>query len=142
MFNFGKQKKEPESIEEILIQFKKLEADFGKISAELEALKKQSRFAIQKVGIVRFNPFREVGGDQSFSLALLNENEDGAVITSHYTRKENRIYGKPIKASTSEYPLSEEELEAIQIARTKKEESFLNQKKQKKEKDKKNNDQQ
>lgn len=141
MFNFGKNKKEPQNIEEVLTEFRKLEADFKIISEKLDALKKQSHFAVQKVGIVRFNPFREVGGDQSFSLALLNDNEDGAIITSHYTRKENRIYGKPIRAGQSDYPLSEEELEAIEIARTKKEGVVLNQKKQKKEKDKKINDQ-
>jgi hypothetical protein len=121
MFNFGKNKEEPKNIEELLAQFKKLKNDLRVISEELADLKKQNRFAVQKVGIVRFNPFREVGGDQSFSLALLDENEDGAVITSHYTRKENRIYGKPIKAGQSEYPLSEEEREAIKIAKNPKE---------------------
>jgi hypothetical protein len=68
------------------------------------------------VGIVRFNPFSEVGGDQSFSIALLNENDDGVVITSLYTRQENRVYGKPIKNSQSEYSLSEEEKKAIEKA--------------------------
>jgi hypothetical protein len=117
MFNFGKSKKEPENIEEVLDQLRKLQENFKKISEELEAQKKQNKFAIQKLGIVRFNPFREVGGDQSFSLALLDDNNTGAVLTSHYTRKENRIYGKPLKEGKSEYPLSEEEQEAIKIAK-------------------------
>jgi hypothetical protein len=117
MFNFGQSKKEPENIEEVLAQLRKLQENFKEVSEELEALKKQNKFAIQKLGIVRFNPFREVGGDQSFSLALLDDNNTGAVLTSHYTRKENRIYGKPLKEGKSEYPLSEEEQEAIKIAK-------------------------
>jgi hypothetical protein len=117
MFNFKKEKKEPENIEEILVKFRKLEDNFKNVSEELEVLKKQSKFNIQKLGIIRFNPFREVGGDQSFSLALLDDNDTGAVMTSHYTRKENRIYGKPIKNGKSEYPLSDEEQEAIKIAK-------------------------
>jgi len=72
------------------------------------------------VGIIRFNPFSEVGGDQSFSLALLNESNDGVVITSLYTRQENRVYGKPIKNGQSEYTLSEEEKQAIEKAKNSK----------------------
>ncbi len=117
MFNFGKQKKEPKNLKEALAQFKDLEENFKKISDELEILKKQQKFAIQKFGIIRFNPFREVGGDQSFSIALLDDNDTGAVLTSYYSRKENKIYGKPIKCGQSEYPLSEEEQEAIRIAK-------------------------
>ncbi len=117
MFNFRRQKKEPENLKEVLAQFRELEEDFKRISDELESLKKQSKFSIQKLGIIRFNPFREVGGDQSFSIALLDDNDTGAVLTSYYTRKENRIYGKPIKCGQSEYSLSEEEQEAIRIAK-------------------------
>jgi hypothetical protein len=126
MFNFGKQKKEPENIKEILVQFKALEENFKKISDELADLKKQQKFAMQKFSIIRFNPFREVGGDQSFSMALLDENDNGAVLTSYYSRKENKIYGKPIKSGQSDYPLSEEEQEAIRAAKNSKSEVILN----------------
>ncbi|MFH1894598.1 MAG: DUF4446 family protein [Patescibacteria group bacterium] len=117
MFNFRKQKKEPENLKEVLAQFKDLEENFKRISEELENLKKKNKLSIQKLGVIRFNPFREVGGDQSFSLALLDDNDTGAVLTSYYSRKENRIYGKPIKCGQSEYSLSEEEQEAIRIAK-------------------------
>ena len=117
MFNFRKQKKEPKDLKEALARFKELEENFKRISDELENLKKQSKFAIQKFGIIRFNPFREVGGDQSFSIALLDDNDTGAVLTSYYSRKESKIYGKPIKCGQSEYPLSEEEQEAIRVAK-------------------------
>ena len=117
MFNLFKKKKEPENLKEILSQFKELKENFEKISKELEDLKKEGKFSIKKVGMVRFNPFSEVGGNQSFSLALLDENNDGIVITSLYTREGNRVYGKPIKGGQSEYLLSEEEKEAIKIAK-------------------------
>jgi len=126
MFNFKRQKKELENLKDVLDHLKELEENFKKISEELAALKKQSKFSIQKLGIVRFNPFREVGGDQSFSLALLDDNDTGAVLTSHYTRKENRIYGKPISRGQSPYPLSEEEQEAIRIAKNPESNIILN----------------
>lgn len=117
MFNFFKKtKKEPENFEEILIRFQGLKKDFEKISKEMAILKKESKFSVQKVGMVRFNPFSEIGGDQSFSIALLDANNDGVIITSLYARGENRVYGKPIKIGLSNYSLSEEENGAIEKA--------------------------
>jgi hypothetical protein len=68
------------------------------------------------VGLVRFNPFGEVGGDQSFSIALLDSDHNGFVITSHYAREASRIYAKPVKNGKSTYALSEEEKGAIKEA--------------------------
>ncbi len=117
MFNFfRKNKKAPENLKEVLSQFKDLETNLKKLTQELENLRKESDFAIQRIGIIRFNPFPEVGGNQSFSLALLDENNNGVVITSLYSREGNRVYGKPIKMGLSEYSLSEEEKEAIKKA--------------------------
>ena len=117
MFNFFKKKKEPENLKEILSILEDLELKIGKISEELENLKKESKFSIQKVGIVRFNPFSEIGGNQSFSIALLDGNNNGFIITSLYTREGNRVYAKPIKDGRSEYLLSKEEKEAIEQAK-------------------------
>jgi hypothetical protein len=110
------QKKEFKDIKEVLSAFKKLEDKTEKLSAELKELKEKNKFSVQKIGMVRFNPFSESGGDQSFSIALLDENKDGIIITSLYTRGENRVYGKPIKGGKSEYQLSEEEKIAISKA--------------------------
>jgi len=118
MFKFlKKEKKEPKNLKEVLDYLKKLEENFEKVSKEIENLQKEGRFSIQKVGIIRFNPFSEVGGDQSFSLAILDADDNGIVITSLYTREENRVYGKPIKRGASEYSLSVEEKEAISKAK-------------------------
>ena len=117
IFNLSDKSKEPENLREALSQLKELKENLKKISGELEKLKKENVFNIQKVGIIRFSPFKEVGGDQSFSIALLNGNNDGVVISSLYTREDSRVYGKPIKSGASEYLLSEEEKQAIEKAK-------------------------
>lgn len=123
---FKKRKKEPQNLNEVLTELRDLEKNFKKISQELENLKKECKLAVQKIGIVRFNPFSDVGGDQSFSIALLDGNDNGVVITSLYNRENNRVYGKPIQNGCSEYLLSDEEKKAIQIAKYGKKISKLN----------------
>jgi len=116
---------DPENLKEVLCQFKNLKKDFKKISKELESLKKEYNFSVQKIGVVRFNPFKNLGGNQSFSIAFLNGNNDGVVITSFYSRDGSRVFGKPIKKGCSHHVLSEEEKKAIEAAqetRIKKEE--------------------
>ncbi len=72
---------------------------------------------IHKTGMVRFNPFKEVGGDQSFAIAFLNGKNNGLVISSLYTREGTRIFSKSIVSGKSEkHPLTEEEEAAIKIA--------------------------
>lgn len=67
---------------------------------------------IQKIGLVRFNPFREIGGDHSFSLAILDGKDTGIIITGLHTRERTRIYAKAVKTGKSEIKLSEEERKA------------------------------
>jgi len=69
--------------------------------------------SIQRVGVVRFNAFPDVGGDQSFAIALLDNHGDGVVISSLQGRTENRVYAKPLKRWDSTYALSDEEKQAI-----------------------------
>ena len=73
-------------------------------------------YAVQKVGMIRFNPFGEVGGNQSFAVALLDNYNSGVIILSLYSRDGVRIYAKPVKEGKSEYQLSKEEEDALQIA--------------------------
>lgn len=118
MFNiFLRKQKTPQDLKEVSAYIRKLEEEIDSIDQELKALKEQSQIHIQKVGIVRFNPFRDVGGDQSFSIALLDANDMGIVITSLYGREGNRVYAKPIEHGQSKYQLSNEEREAIQRAK-------------------------
>jgi len=72
---------------------------------------------LHKTAIVRFNPFKDIGGNQSFSIAFLNGKNNGLTLSSLFTREGARIYSKSIVAGQSEkYPLTEEEKEAIEIA--------------------------
>ena len=67
-----------------------------------------------KIGITRFNPFDDVGGDQSFILSILDKNNSGAIITSLHNRDITRIYAKPIKNGAGDnITLSKEEKSAI-----------------------------
>ena len=71
---------------------------------------------IKKTGMVRYNAFRDTGSDLSFSLALLNEHNDGVVLNGIYARDMSNIYAKPIEGGKSKYALFDEEKQAIEIA--------------------------
>ncbi len=113
---FNKDKKEPEGLKEILTRLEGLKVEFEKISEELKSIKKENKFSVQKVGVLRYNPFSGQGGDQSFTVALLDANNDGVVITSIYGREGSRVYAKPINKGVSEYALSNEEKKAMEKA--------------------------
>lgn len=101
-------------------QLEGLEQKIQKISQEIESLTKKQELAVQKVEIIRYNPFQESGGDQSFSLALLDKNNNGVVITSLYGRDANRIFAKPVKEGRSTYSLSKEENKVLERAKSRK----------------------
>jgi hypothetical protein len=79
-------------------------------------LERVQRRAIQRVGLVRFNPFEDTGGNQSFALALLDQHGDGLVISSLHARTGTRVYGKAIAGGKAEAALSDEEAEALRVA--------------------------
>ena len=72
--------------------------------------------SIKKVGIIRYNAFKDVGSDLSFALALLDDQNNGVVLNGIYAREMSNIYAKPIENGKSNYVLSEEESQAIQKA--------------------------
>jgi hypothetical protein len=69
--------------------------------------------ASQKISIVRFNPFGDTGGDQSFVLAVLDAHNSGYVLTSIHGREGTRVYVKPVDDGKSKYPLSAEEKKGL-----------------------------
>ena len=71
---------------------------------------------IQKVGLVRYNAFKDVGSDLSFAIALLDRNDNGVVLNGLYGAESSNIYAKPIKNKISTYQLSDEEKYALEIA--------------------------
>jgi hypothetical protein len=87
--------------------------DLAARSALMEAA---GRRAIQRVGLVRFNPFEDTGGNQSFALALTDSAGNGFIISSLHSRTGTRLYAKAVAAGRSDGALSEEETEALRLA--------------------------
>lgn len=115
----GIDKKDLKSIlEKILKDLGENSEKIGKIFKTIEKVEKDNLKNIQKVGLIRFNPFADTGGNQSFSLALLDGEDNGLVISSLHSREVTRIYAKPIKGGKGVgYQLSTEEMEAIKNAK-------------------------
>ena len=86
------------------------------LAAKADLLETVQRRAVQKVGLVRYNPFEDTGGNQSFAVALLDADGDGFIVSSLHARSGTRIYAKAIAAGRSEAALSEEEAEALRRA--------------------------
>ncbi len=87
------------------------------IENHINAIERNLIHCIQKVGIVRYNAFDNVGSDLSFSIALLDENDDGIVLSGLYSRESSNSYAKPVVGGKSKYALSVEEIKAIDIAK-------------------------
>ena len=102
---------------DIFLTQKERNDDLGKQLKEaflkIENLEKISEKTIQKVGLVRFDPFNEMGGKQSFAVALLDDKNNGFVISSLFVKEGNRVFAKLVKDGKSDYTLSKEEIEAI-----------------------------
>lgn len=105
-------------LEKILKESEKESKRVDDLASETKKTKKDGLFSIQKVGLVRFNPFAETGGDQSFCLAMLDGNGSGLVISSLHGREGTRIYAKPVRENKSSgYEFSAEEKRAIKEAK-------------------------
>jgi hypothetical protein len=85
----------------------------NKLHHELESL---SQRTIQKVAVIRYNPFSDTGGDQSFAIALLDSLGNGVVLSSLHSRTDTRVFAKAVQSGRSKYQLSDEEQDAIKKA--------------------------
>ncbi|HEV8536393.1 MAG TPA: DUF4446 family protein [Candidatus Limnocylindria bacterium] len=100
-------------------QFRRLDNVVERVEAlnnlhhELERLAQHS---IQRVGVVRFNPFADTGGDQSFAIALLDADGNGLVLSSLHSRTDTRVFAKQVQGGRSKHALSDEEQDAIRKA--------------------------
>jgi len=91
--------------------------DIAKIIARCDKIEKEERYHLQKIGLLRFNPFKDTGGDQSFIVALVDAFDTGIVITALYSRTGTRWYTKRVvRGKGTDLELSEEEKKAVQIA--------------------------
>ena len=109
------------SLEEVLHDHVRRVREAAERVQELDTMvmriERSSRSHLQRVGFLRFNPFRDTGGDQSFALALTDEVGNGVVISSLHSREVTRVYAKPLAAWETSYQLTEEEQQVILRAR-------------------------
>lgn len=92
--------------------------DIDSLLSRLSTLEDKNLENIQKVGLIRFNPFNDTGGEQSFIIALLDAKNSGVVLSGLYSRSGMRWYAKKVaKGQGEEYELSEEEKKAINTAK-------------------------
>lgn len=104
-----------EILDELLMTDKKTKEELEIVKKELREEIKTSTLHIQKVGLVRFNPFERTGGEKSFVISFLNHENSGIVINFIHTRDGLRVYSKKVKdGKGEEYSLSEEEKKAIE----------------------------
>lgn len=104
-------------LEQILLKQQLLVKDIAMVSSHCDTIEKRGLKHIQKVSIVRFNPFDDVGGDQSFCIAFLDAGNNGMVVSSLHSRQGTRIYAKPIQSGqAAQYQLSQEEQQAVKAA--------------------------
>ncbi len=88
----------------------KSQKDFAKIQTQT------LKTVYKKCGIYRYNAYKDTGSDLSFTLALLNEKNDGVVLNGIYSRETSNIYAKPVINGNSAYKMTDEEKEAIKRA--------------------------
>lgn len=105
-------------LSQILSQTNLNQKQLIEIQSRVQKIRHKLRSHIQKIGFIRFNPFPQTGGNQSFSLALLDENDDGFVLSSLHSRDATRFYAKAVKKAKGDgYQLSKEEIKAIKSAK-------------------------
>ena len=90
--------------------------DLDEVVARTAILEGAARLHFGRLGLVRFNPFDDTGGNQSFALALLDANADGIVLSSLHSRQATRLYIKSVVAGHCDAALSAEETEALRQA--------------------------
>jgi Protein of unknown function (DUF4446) len=94
-----------------------LPSDVVGLRQEVAALRAEAKGALRHLGVVRYDAFSDVGGRQSWSLALLDDDGNGVVLTAIHGRSEARSYAKSVAGWRSEQPMSPEEQDAVASAR-------------------------
>ncbi|MCW5938675.1 MAG: DUF4446 family protein [Fimbriimonadaceae bacterium] len=105
-----------QALEKSLAGQERLEAELAEARSRIESLETKMKSAKRYVGLVRYDAFEDIGGSQSFSLAVYDEEGNGAVVTSQVGREVCRVYGKQLFKGRAERHLSQEEERAIEAA--------------------------
>lgn len=106
-------------IENLLQDVSMAKKDIGNLKLYCDKIQREGVLHIQKTGLVRFNPFKDTGGDQSFILSLVDGNDTGVIISGLYSRSGTRWYAKKVvKGKSMDHELSEEEKRALKEAKS------------------------
>ena len=116
MQKLGDGKSIEEDLENYMYRVERVEKQHGEIMNNINTISKDLEKCVKKIGIVRYNAFDDVGSDLSFTLAMLDEANDGIVLNGIYSRDTSNIFAKPVEKGKSKYTLSEEEKQAINKA--------------------------
>lgn len=105
-------------IENLLKDVNMAKKDIDNLKLYCDKIQKEGLLHIQKIGLVRFNPFKDTGGDQSFILSLVDGNDTGVIISGLYARSGTRWYAKRVlRGKSAEHELSDEERKALREAK-------------------------
>lgn len=116
MEKLGDGKNIKEDLERYMRRVSTAEEEIRKLSLYYKELDNKTQKCIQKVGVVRYNAYKDTGSDLSFAVCLLDEHNDGVVFNGIYSRDMSNIYAKPIENGVSKYKVTPEEMEAIEKA--------------------------
>lgn len=120
VFTQGVHKKTLEDVLTNIVNTQKInKKDIAFLASRCDNIESKSLLYIQKIGLLRFNPFKDTGGDQSFILSLIDSQNSGVVITALYSRSGTRWYAKRVvKGKGLEHELSEDEKKSLSMAKT------------------------
>ena len=113
--------KEDVDVEQLLMHYAQQVKDTtvkqDQLDEKINRLDEALKYCTQKVGVVRYNAIEKVGADLSFAIAMLDAQDNGIVLNGIYSRDGSYVYSKPVTNGQSTYQLSDEEKEAIRLAK-------------------------
>lgn len=105
-------------LEKLITSVKDTSVRQNSLAKAVDELRREDCFHLQKIGLVRYNPFAETGGNQSFCLAVLDNEDNGLVISGLHSRETTRVYAKPVKKGKPDgFEFSQEEIRSIREAK-------------------------
>lgn len=113
-FTQGDDKNWDEILTQTLTEVRAAKAELDELEQRHQAMREQMKGCVQKVKLMRYNAFSDTGSNLSYSLAVLDENNNGVVLSSLYGREDNRSYAKPVENGKSTYQLSDEEKDVLE----------------------------
>lgn len=110
-----------ENLENMLYEYnenvKKSNETYGKVLTMIQEIDNEMKHCTQKIGVIRYNPFDEMGGNLCYAVAILDANDNGVVLNGIHGRNGTFTYAKPIERGVSPYVLTEEEIQALEKAK-------------------------